>query len=188
MFDFSTAEIGQDNQYLEFPGEYLATISKTELVQPDDTSKNPYLSVTFTTKYGDITDKFFITAKALGRLKALFLGVWDKELDKTFSTVKEVADFFISALAKPKEVGIKVIGEKVGDKVYKKLAYSGFIFSDLTAFEEKPIRPGDPLYDSYVSVKAPVTAPASTTIIPPVVNTPSWSEVASVDDSSDLPF
>lgn len=190
MFDFSTVTEPSTSEYVNKPGYYTAKITNTTYTDPDDPNKNPYINVTFETKHGKIEEKFYITAKALHRLKTLFNGVFQKELDKTFNNALEVGNFFIAMFKKEREVLIKVIGERNTDtgKVYHKLPFFNFIEPDLSTFEEVQIEPTDPNYNAWVFDRKS-TAPATNAAVVPPAPAPAktnWDSVG--DESDDLPF
>lgn len=190
MFDFSTATIDTplENSYITKPGYYYAKVTAVEFIQPADTAKNPYLSVTFETEGdGKVTDKFFITQKALGRLKALFKGVWGKEMTQTFKNAEEVANFFKAALLKKEiRVGIRVqLEEATNGKTYVRLPFFDFISFDIEKFEPKVIETSDPDYGMWILKQSVQQAPKTEASF---VEKPAetWSAATEVED--DLPF
>lgn len=190
MFDFKNATIQENGSFISEPGFYSGKIVEAKLVKPDDSTKTPHLAVTFETSAGRITERFFISGPALGRLKLLFQGVWGKELEQTFNSVDEVANFFITSLTTTeKPVGIKVILEKTGEKQYSKLPFSDFISIDFANFKERVVKPEDNDYPLFVTTRKVETPKTGDTIITSSsANVPSWSPAITRDDSSDLPF
>jgi hypothetical protein len=194
MYDFGTAQIETGSDYVTKPGNYLATIGEVTLTKPepgpDGQPKNPFLTVAFDTKHGKVQDKFYITQKALGRLKALFKGMWAKDLDKTFKSVDEVGDFFIAASKKAKEVGITVFMEEANNgKFYSRMPFNDFISFDLSTFEERLVEPTDPDYASWVYKQKPREAPATSATVQGAANVPAWNSVGSAESTDDdLPF
>lgn len=191
MFDFSTVEEPVQSQYVNKPGYYLAKIGNTTFTNPDNPEKNPYIDVTFETKSGEtIGEKFYITTKALHRLKTLYFGVFGQDLDRAFKNAEEVANFFIAVFKKEREFLIKVIGEKNPDtgKIYHKLPFFNFIENDLTTFETKQIEPTDPNYSAWVFERKS-TAPTTNAAVvnDTAVPAKAWNNVGQ-DESDDLPF
>ena len=188
MYDFSKAVVPAGSEYIQEPGLYLATITNIELV--NDGVKTPALKFTFETAFGSLTDSFYISPNALWRLKYLFETFWPtKKLENVFKNPEEIFNFFKSALlTKPKQLGIKVIAEKVGEKTYKKLPYADFVFADLSEFKERVVKPEDSDYTLFIVIREAVKPQTTETIQPKVEETPSWNAITAESESDDLPF
>lgn len=198
MFDFSTATIDsplEGGMYVSKPGFYFAKVTDVVLTKPEDTTKNPYLTISFETETEEkVSDKFYITQKALGRLKALFKGVWNKEMTQVFKSADEVADFFKTALLKKQQrIGIRVLLEKSNNgKFYARLPFFDFISFDLDKFESRVVETTDSDYLHWIQESRTNTPPKndSTLVEKPSESWTSATEGSStlVDESDDLPF
>ena len=194
MFDFNTVGTEPTSDYVRKPGFYSATIGEISLIKPEDTTKVPYLNVTFVTKEGKVQDKFFVSPAALWRLKKLFLAAWKKDLTQSFKSVDEIADFFISAFKAPKEVGLKVLVEPNGDRTYARLPFDDFVSLEMDKFVPRVVEPTDEDYNNFVYVRpannnAPKTTAAIVNAGTGTADDPSesWKAVKE-DEMSDLPF
>lgn len=188
MYDFSTATVESGSDYITKPGFYLASVSEVTLNKPED--KTPSLSVVFETSGGRVTERFFISQKALGRLKTLFKGAWnDKDMNQTFKTPEEVADFFKIALTKkPVKLGLRVFLEEANNnRFYARLPFNDFVALDINKFEERVVEPNDPDYVNWIlKARTPEPAKNDKTIIDQPA---SWESVANEKaEDDDLPF
>jgi len=174
MFDFSKTESASSGGYLK-PGMYKVSVSGTKFTQPEDTSKNSFIEVTFAAKNGDVVkEKFFITPKAIARLQYLHEAWFGKKLTKIFSTPAEVGAYFEKWLMEKKlERGLIVGGTQTDDgRIFGNLPYSGFVISENQDFEEGAIDETNPRWKELVRKSTPS-------------NRSMTSESALLSDSSD---
>lgn len=157
-FDFSTVDAPKSTNYLQ-PGFYRLSISEATYVKPEGEkqgggAKTPYVEVTFTGESGQMTEKFFVTPKALDRLQYLHLAWFDKKLEKLFTDADSVGAYFSKVLTmKPITKLIEVGGKQGTDgKIYAALPYSNFILSDDMKFTEGPFEVGSANYQRVVKM------------------------------------
>lgn len=151
LFDFSQVAPATSSGYLE-PGMYTVTPTEVKLEKPS--GKNPYLSVTFSTKGGNIVrENFYLTPKAMGRLQYLHEAWFSRKLEKAFKTVDEIAAYFNKALLH-KSAGYKsvIVGGTISNngKVYGNLPYTNFLVPEGVAFEEGAFDVDSANYKNYV--------------------------------------
>lgn len=110
-------------------GLHDVTISELDFKLEVEEGKNPYMTVTFKNEKGVMSEKFYLTEKALGRIQSLLKATVGKVLDKEVSTV-EFKQIMEKSLV-GKKVRILVTGEEaLKDNevvVYKKLPFAGFV-------------------------------------------------------------
>jgi hypothetical protein len=161
--NFSTVNAATASSYLE-PGMYRLKVdaANTKVFTPE--GKTAYLSVKFVTENGaSVTEKFFLTAKALPRLQYLHEAWFNKKLDKQFKTYPEVGEYFRHALtlkivSRPMIVGGKVNAD---GKFFAGLPYSGFVVADEGLFEEGAFEKDSARYKNVVQVEKPNPAVAN---------------------------
>lgn len=126
MYDFKNTEAAKGVSFLT-PGVYPLQPNKVELGSFPKGTK--YLAVTFTTEEDvEITEKFVLSEKAIGRLQYLHEGFFGKKCEKVFKSEDEVEAYFRKALTTKKIVKNVVIGGEIsGNKVYANLPYTNFI-------------------------------------------------------------
>jgi hypothetical protein len=182
MFDFSKVETAKSGQYLR-PGMYRLTPTTVELEQPDNA--NPRLNVTFTHKDGSsLRERFIITPKALSRLQYLHEAWFGKKLEKAFSSVDQIGEYFKKALlTKAKEMPMIVGGELADNgRVYARLPFTGFVVLREDLFEEGAFEEGTARYNEVVKARNGNTpAPLSDSAVLPTSDT-SDSSSSSDDD------
>ena len=162
IFDFSTVNETSNDTYL-LPGMYSVSVTSAKYVQPegnkpDGNPKTPYLELTFSGESGKLTDKFYVTAKALDRLQTIYVAWMGKKLDKKFDTIEAIGAFFELAFnsEKAKKTFKKIIvgGSQVGDRVYGKIPYSRFIIpEDAVYFKEGPFAKDSADWNFHVKVE-----------------------------------
>ncbi len=151
VLDFGGVESAVAKSYLR-PGLYTLSVSSVKLETPEN--KNPYINVSFTNKEGGVvSEKFFITVKALGRLQYLHEAWCGKKLDKMFASAKDLANYFERGLMSKKVERNMIVGGQYsedGTKVYASLPYTNFIIAESQAFEEGEFEEGDKRWNEYV--------------------------------------
>ena len=177
--NFSQIPVAQAASYLE-PGMYRLKVDPdpkaTKVVKQQ--GKTTYLAVKFVSDNGgSVTEKFFITAKALPRLQYLHEAWFNKKLDKQFATYDEVAEYFQKALTIKPEVSRPMItGGKVttDGKFFSSLPYTGFVVADEGNFEEGPFEVDSARYKNVVQIEKPNPAVANTNaaLLPGVADSP----------------
>lgn len=189
--NFSQIDSAATNEFLE-PGMYRLKVDAdkkyTKLVSED--SKTPYLQVRFVSDKGaSVTEKFFLTTKALPRLQYLHEAWFNKKLDRKFDSMKEVGEYFLKALivkivARPMITGGKFAAN---GKFYSGLPYTGFVIADESLFEEGKFDKDSARYKDVVSFEKPNPAVAGTNAaILPDLDLPSAGDVTL--DSTDIPW
>lgn len=184
--NFGAIPTATSSSYLE-PGMYRLKVDPTNTKVFTPQGKTPYLSVKFIDeKGGSLTEKFFITAKALPRLQYLHEAWFGKKLDKSFKTYEDIGEYFRQALT------IKIVsrpmitgGRFTADgKFYAGLPYSGFVVDEAN-FEEGPLDPNSARYKNVVTVEKPNPAVANTdaALLPGTDDLPSGGYTP-VDDES----
>jgi hypothetical protein len=181
-FDFSKVEAAKQSQYLR-PGMWRLTPTAVELETPD--AGNPRLNVTFSHKDGGfIKERFVITPKALSRLQYLHEAWFGKKLEKAFSSVEQIGEYFKKALlTKAQERPMIVGGEQTGDgKVYARLPFTGFIVLREDLFEEGEFEQGSARYNDVVKKRdGGITLTTDTAILPD-------NDSDSKETDSDMPW
>src|SRR5690606_24125470 len=117
-----------------------------EYVKPED--KTPYLAFTLSGDKGKVTEKFYVTAKALSRLQYIHEAWIGKTLDKNFDSFDAVGAYFEKLFNhdKTKSISKMVIvgGQEAADgKVYADLPFSGFVVPDEVNMIEGAFDRGD---------------------------------------------
>lgn len=187
LFDFSKVEAAKNSQYVR-PGMWRMTPTAVELEQPDN--KNPRLRITFTHKSGaSFKEMFIITPKALSRLQYLHEACFDKKLEKAFSSVEQLGEYFKKALlTKPRELPLIVGGEESSDgKIYARLPFTGFIVANEENFEEGEFEQGTARYNDVVRKQFGATSiPSDSAVLPSTDELPSSED--GEDSDSDMPW
>lgn len=182
MFDFSKVEVTQSKSYVR-PGMWKLTPTEVTFEQPDQ--GNPRLNVVFTTSNGAVLkERFILTPKALQRLKYLHEAAFGKTLDKAFTSVEQLGEYFKKALlGKPKEYMMIVGGEQTADgKIYARLPFLNFIVLREDLFEEGEFETGTARWKEVVKSRdgGPVISTDSA-IIPDTSSSDS-------EDGDDMPW
>lgn len=195
-FDFGNTSVPKNGSYLQ-PGQYRLFISKAEFVKPtetknDGTPKTPYVEVTFEGDAGQMSEKFYVTPKAIDRLQYLHFAWFDKKLEKVFENADQVGTYFQKVLPmKGKEiVKSMTVGGKQGSdgKIYASLSYSGFVLPDEMNIIEGPFEPNSLNYLNNVKMNVPsAVASASDDAMLPDTDMPVHKD-GGADYSDDLPF
>lgn len=184
--NFGAIPTATSSSYLE-PGMYRLKVDPTNTKVFTPQGKTPYLSVKFIDdKGGSLTEKFFITAKALPRLQYLHEAWFGKKLDKSFKTYEDIGEYFRQALtmkivSRPMLTGGRITADK---KFYAGLPYTGFVVDEAN-FEEGPLDPNSARYKNVVTVDKPNPAVANTdsALLPGTDDLPSGG-YAPIDDES----
>lgn len=154
--DFSNVEVAKGSEYLE-PGMYRLKVDADNVKVETPENKTPYLSVKLVSENGSsITEKFFLTAKALPRLQYLHKGWFGKELSRTFTNFIEVGNYFKAALTSKIVTRPVITGGKVtpDGKFYSSLPYTDFILPDgIKDFEEGPFEKDSERYKRVVRIE-----------------------------------
>lgn len=184
MFDFKNAQVPTNDNFLN-PGVYsLTAVSAEGGVSPNKGTE--YVEVTFTGKQGTLKEKFFLTEKAIGRLKYLHQAIYDKDLDRVFNKAEEIVAYF-DKLFKAKGVEKQYIvgGKESPDgRVFANLPFGGFVVPEEITMQEGPFDRTGPMWAQYVQRATISKAVASTDD----VMLPSSGSTSVNDDMSDLPF
>jgi len=188
--NFSQIPVATSSSYLE-PGMYRLKVdpSGTKLIEP--AGKTPYVAIKFVSDAGgSLTEKFFLTAKALPRLQYLHEAWFGKKLEKEFKTYPEIGKYFEKVMTLKPEVSRPMItgGKFTADnKFYGGLPYTGFVVADESLFEEGAFDPNSARYKNVVSWDKPNPAVASnnSAIIGDDLPTGGYTPAA---DSSDSPW
>ena len=129
--NFGAVKAAEENSFLS-PGYYRMKISKVEVGKFPKGSA--YVGFTFETKEGEkFEEKFGFGTEAgveasLSRLKYLHNGFLGADVDKNFSSIEDLADYFKKALTKKAIVKtIKVGGNLNNGNIYACLPFAGFI-------------------------------------------------------------
>ena len=190
-FDFKTVDAPKSMNYLQ-PGFYKLGIASAEYVKPagekpEGGAKTPYVEVVFECDMGKLTEKFFVTPKALDRLQYLHLAWFEKKLDKLFTDADSVGAYFAKVLPmKPIVKGVEVGGKQGKDgKIYAGLGYSNFVLPDEMSFEAGPFAIGDMNYQRVVRMLPPNASTGTNDIMLPASSPANQRQV---EDSFDLPF
>lgn len=148
MHSFKDVQIPVENSYVK-PGFYKMAPTKAELIEKE--GKTPYLNITFEGNKGKLSDKFYLSEKAIARLQYLHVGLYDKRLEKDFNSDKDLATYF-NTLFEKKSITVNLVvgGEESNGKTYASLPYTGFIMSEDEPFEEGPFEPGTARYNQVV--------------------------------------
>jgi hypothetical protein len=164
VIDFSQVDVPQSNKYLE-PGMYRLKIDAESVKLMTPQGKNPYLTVTFINKDGaSVTEKFFLTKKALPRLQYLHEAWFSKKLTSTFATFEEVGKYFAKVLTTKIVARPMIVGGKIAPdgKFWVGLPFDGFVVVDETKFVEGPFDKDSDEYKRVVRVEKPNSAVANT--------------------------
>lgn len=162
--NFSQVPTATSSSYLE-PGMYRLKVDPTGTKVVAVPGKTSYLAVKFIADNGgSVTEKFFLTAKALPRLQYLHEAWFSKKLDKSFKTYEDVGEYFRKYLttnvtSRPMITGGKFTAD---GKFYSGLPYTGFVIADESLFEEGPLDPNSARYKNVVTVEKPNPAVANT--------------------------
>src|SRR5688572_15454988 len=98
VIDFSKIDVPQSSKYLE-PGMYRLKVDAENVKLMTPQGKNMYITVRFVDKNGaSVTEKFYLTAKAMPRLQYLHEAWLSKKLTVQFKTFEEVGNYFIKLL------------------------------------------------------------------------------------------
>lgn len=166
VIDFSKIPVPSENQYLE-PGMYRLKVDKESVKVEMPQGKTPYLSVRFVEKGGAaVTEKFFLTSKAMKRLQYLHEAWFGKALTESFTSFKAVGEYFAKGLtakivARPMIVG----GKQTADgKFYSGLPFLGFVVTDESVFDEGPFKKDSDIYKRVVQVQKPDPTVADTDV------------------------
>lgn len=184
-FDFKNAQIPESSARLT-PGVYSLTATAAE----GGTSPNKgteYVEVTFSGKAGSLKEKFFLTEKAIGRLKYLHQAIYEKDLERVFNKAEEIVAYFDKLFkAKAVEKQFIVGGKEAADgRVFTNLPFGGFIVPDELRMLEGPFDKMGPMWMQYVQKAVISGAVASTDD----VMLPSNASLGDKeDDFGDLPF
>jgi len=187
-FDFAATEIPKDTKYLQ-PGHYKLVISEVEYVQPDGVKtgtmekKTPYLAIKFEGKEGQMTEKFFLTPKAIDRLQYLHLMLFDKKCDRSFASSDLLAAYFEKVFMHKKIEKMYCVGGKETNtgKVYACFPYSNYILPDKMDIDEGPFEKGSANWNMFVTKDKNLSTTTNDVILPD-------SDTKEGDPLVDLPF
>lgn len=154
--NFGNVPTATSSSYLE-PGMYRLKVDPTNTKVYTPQGKTPYLSIKFVDeKGGSITEKFFLTAKALPRLQYLHEAFFGRKLDKSFKTYEDIGEYYRQAVtaklvSRPMITGGKITADK---KFYSGLPYTGFVVDEAN-FEEGPFDTESARYKNVVQIEKP---------------------------------
>jgi len=187
--DFSKVPVATSSSYLE-PGMYRLKVDPTGTKVVSAQGKTSYLAVKFVAENGGaLTEKFFLTAKALPRLQYLHEAWFGSKLDKSFKTYEDVGEYFKTYLTKKVVARPMITGGKftADGKFYSGLPYTGFVIADESVFEEGPLDPESARYKNVVTVEKPNPAVANNnSALLPETDLPTG--YTPVDDGNDNPW
>jgi hypothetical protein len=185
--DFGKVNAATTTEFLE-PGMYRLKVDPkgTRVVTPEG-GKTPYLQVRFVSESGaSVTEKFFLTAKALPRLQYLHEAWTSKRLDKSFKSMIEVGTYFSTFLTAKIVTRPMITGGKIAanGNFYSGLPYTGFVVTQESLFEEGPFDKDSARYKQVVTVDKPNPAVANTNaaLLPEADAFPTSGSTASADD------
>ncbi len=176
-FNFKDVEVPQETMSYVKPGLWKLSPSKAELVTRE--GKNPYINVTFEGKPGKLTEKFYLSEKAIVRLQYLHQEMLDgKRIEKEFKNEDEIALYFNAIFSKKKmELPLIVGGSESSEgKVYANLPFLNFVVKDEN-FEEGAFEVGSAQYNSVVkkdTYKSPNAPTSNATVINAVDDKMPW--------------
>lgn len=185
--DFSQVDAASTPEFLE-PGMYRLKVDKDNCKVITPEGKTPYLNVRFVSEKGaSVTEKFYLTAKALPRLQYLHEAWTSKRLDKAFKSMLEVGQYFERVLTAKIVTRAMITGGKLtaDGKFFSGLPYTGFVIPETQEFEEGAFDKDSPRYKQVVQVEKPNPAVAGTNaaLLPETSGLPA-SETA----AGDLPW
>lgn len=153
MYDFKNTESAKGVSFLT-PGVYRLQPNKVELGAFPKGTK--YLAVTFETEDEvEITEKFVLSEKAIGRIQYLHEGFFGKKCEKVFKSEEEVEAYFRKALTTKKLVKSVIIGGEIaGTNVYASLPYTNFILEDDSDMELGVFEEGSEEWKKFVKKRA----------------------------------
>lgn len=154
-FKFSKVEAATESAFLK-PGVYKFKVTEVKLGK-SKTKETPSLDVTFTTENDlSITENFYLSEGALGRIQYLYTAWVGKKIDKDFASAEEVVAFFKKTFSPKAPAKLVIVGgEKDGDKVYARLPFTNFVTEDL---EEGEFEEGDENFKKHVKASNKTTA------------------------------
>lgn len=192
-FDFSAIPVPQSGNYLQ-PGYYTVNISDIKYVKPTETkadgsAKTSYLEITFQADQGSITEKFYITPKALSRLQYLYANMVGSPLDKAFKNEEQIGAYFEKAFSSDKAKTIKknivVGGKEVGERVFAAIPYSDYFLPEDMNPEFGAFDANSSLYKRYLQRD---NNPSKRTDSVMIADSNPFGESSDNDSSDDLPF
>jgi hypothetical protein len=156
MFDFKNTEAAKGVSYMT-PGVYALKPVKVELGAFPKGTK--YLGITFENEDEvQITEKFVLSEKAIGRLQYLHEGFFGKKCEKQFKSEGEVEAYFRKALTTKEIVKNIIIGGEIsGANVYASFPYTNFIDEE-GALELGEFEEGSEEWKKYVKKRANATS------------------------------
>jgi hypothetical protein len=170
VIDLGTMEAASVSEYLK-PGMYRLKVDAegTKVYTPE--GKTAYLAIKFVSeKYGSLTEKFFLTSKAIPRLLHLHEAWFGKKCVYKASSYKDIGDYFKQALTakivtRPMMTGGKITAD---GKFYAGLPYTGFVIADEGQFEEGVFEEDSARYKQVVKIEKvnPLVAASNDTILP----------------------
>jgi hypothetical protein len=182
LIDFGQVPAATAQEFLE-PGMYRLKVNRDKTKVEEPVGKTPYLSVQFVNEGGSsLTEKFFLTAKALPRLQYLHEAWFSKKLDIKFKSFTDIGKYFVNALTSKIVTRPMIVGGKIAanGKFYSGLPYSGFVVADESQFEEGAFAKDSDQYNRVVKKEKPNPAVAqSDDVILPGTD----SNIGSVDDN-----
>lgn len=168
--DFGNVDAAKNPEFLE-PGMYRLKVdaANCKVVTPE--GKTPYLLIRFVNETGaNVNEKFFLTPKALPRLQYLHEAWTSKRLDKAFTSMIEVGNYFqrvmtAKIVTRPMVVGGKMTAD---GKFFSGLPYTGFVVADEALFEEGQFDKDSARYKQVVTFEKanPLVANTNAAILP----------------------
>jgi hypothetical protein len=157
VIDFSQIEPAQEVKFLE-PGMYRLKVDKDNIKVETPANKTPFLQVRFVGENGaSLTEKFFLTPKAMPRFAYLHEAWFGKKLTEKFTSMVDVGKYFLAALTSKIVTRPMITGGKqtADGKFYSGLPYTGFIVADENLFEEGAFEKDSARYKQVVQVEKP---------------------------------
>lgn len=164
VIDFSQIDSAASTSYLE-PGMWRLKVDKEKVSVETPAGKTPFLSVRFVAESGaSIVEKFYLTAKVMPRFQYLHEAWFNKKLDKKFTSMIEVGNYFKAALTSKIVTRPMITGGKLtlDGKFFAGLPYTGFVVVDESLFEEGAFDKDSVRYKQVVQVEKPNPAVANT--------------------------
>ncbi len=197
QFDFKTVEAAKSVSYLK-PGNYELSIVDAKYVapegtKPDGSPKSPYVEVYFEGSVGKLSDKFFISPGALGRIQYLCEAWIGKKIDKVFENGAQVGAYLVQLLthANVKKITKKVtVGGTQGrdGKFYTNLPFSGFVHPEGSNFPMGEFKEGDYAWNQNVKMNNNASTSTNSVVITDDFPAGSVSNPVDNDPLDDLPF
>ena len=170
VIDFAQIDSATQASFIE-PGMWRLKIDAPSVTVETPDKKTPFLKVKFLHENGgSLTEKFYLTPKVMPRFQYLHEAWFSKKLDKKFTSMLEVGQYFAKALTSKIVTRPMITGGKITVKgdFYSGLPYTGFIVADENQFEEGPFEKDSVRYKNVVQIEKtnPAVANTNNAILP----------------------